>query len=138
MEDTKSGYSLRAIGASAVERLSSAARLADSNYVFSSSSGRSAYQGMNKEAPRIFKTAGLSKVTCHVLRHTFASVASELGYSDATIAGLLGHKGRGVTSRYVHRPDQALASAAEQVSSILAAALMKGRRAGGDSLPDSR
>jgi integrase len=33
---------------------------------------------------------------CHTPRHTFGSVASELGYSDTTIAGLLGHKGRGV------------------------------------------
>jgi len=64
--------------------------------------------------------AGLEDVTGHVLRHTFASVASELGYSDATIAGLLGHKGRGVTSRYVHRPDAAIAGAAQAVSAAIA------------------
>lgn len=74
---------------------------------------------MNKEAPRVFKAAGLPDVTCHVLRHTFASVASELGYSDGTIAGLLGHKGRGVTSHYVHRPDQALACAAGVVADTI-------------------
>lgn len=61
-------------------------------------------------------TAGIADAGRHVLRHTFASVASELGYSDATIAGLLGHKGRGVTSRYVHRPDSALLAAADEVA----------------------
>lgn len=138
LEDTKSGRSLRAIGPDAVELLKSVVPLAGSEFLFPSMTGKSPYHGMNKEAPRIFEAAGLSDVTCHVLRHTFASVASELGYSDATIAGLLGHKGRGVTSRYVHRPDQALASAAEQASRVIAAALMPGRLAEGDTpLDDS-
>ncbi|MBZ9922706.1 tyrosine-type recombinase/integrase, partial [Mesorhizobium sp. BR1-1-7] len=91
-------------------------RIEGRSFVFPGAKGEIHYQGLNKEAPRVFRSAGLLDVTCHVLRHTFASVASELGYSDGTIAGLLGHKGRGVTSRYIHRPDAALASAAEAVS----------------------
>jgi site-specific recombinase XerD len=33
----------------------------------------------------------------HVLRHTFASVAGDLGFAELTIAGLLGHSAHGVT-----------------------------------------
>jgi hypothetical protein len=58
-------------------------------------------------------------VTPHVLRHTFASIAGDLGFSELTIAGLLGHSSRGVTQRYVHL-DAALAVAADQVSAEIA------------------
>jgi integrase len=119
LEDTKSGKSLRAIGSAAVNIIKDQPRLADSQFVFPNSAGSSAYQGMNKEARRIFDAADLADASCHSLRHTFASAASGLGYSDGTIAGLLGHKGRGVTSRYVHRPDQALVLAAEEVSTAM-------------------
>jgi Phage integrase family len=44
---------------------------------------------------RIAKVGALpSDVTPHTLRHTFASVAADLGYSEPTIATLIGHKGR--------------------------------------------
>ncbi|MEQ1955098.1 site-specific integrase [Mesorhizobium sp. CN2-181] len=115
--ETKSGKSLRAIGEIALGILMCQQRRLGSQFVFPGAKGNSPYQGLNKEAPRLFRSAGLEGVSCHVLRHTFASVASGLGYSDGTIAGLLGHKGRGVTSRYIHRPDAALASAAQIVSS---------------------
>lgn len=125
LEDTKSGRSLRAIGSAAIAILKRQPHLMNSPYVFPGAKGSSAYQGMNKEARRLFAAAGLKDASCHTLRHTFASVASGLGYSDGTIAGLLGHKGRGVTSRYVHRPDQALLSAAEAVSTEINARLRR-------------
>ena len=55
-------------------------------------------------------------VTPHTLRHSFASLASDLGYSEPTIAALVGHKGRTVTSRYVHAADAVLLAAADAVA----------------------
>ncbi len=55
----------------------------------------------------------------HVLRHTFASVAGDLGFSELMIAGLLGHSARGVPQGYVHL-DTALVVAAERVSAEIA------------------
>jgi integrase len=55
-------------------------------------------------------------LTSHILRHSFASLAADLGYSEPTIASLLGHKGRSITSRYIHSADQALLSAADAVA----------------------
>ena len=37
-----------------------------------------------------------------VLRHSFAATAAEMGYSELTIAGLLGHSVPGITARYAH------------------------------------
>jgi integrase len=62
------------------------------------------------------KQADLEGVTAHTFRHTFASVAADLGYADATIASLLGHAGATVTSRYVHVLDSVLVSAADRVT----------------------
>ncbi len=43
---------------------------------------------------RIATAGGLpANVTPHVLRHSCASLANDLGYSEATIGMLIGHKG---------------------------------------------
>ena len=52
----------------------------------------------------------------YVLRHSFAATAAEMGFSELTIAGLLGHSVPGVTARYAHVPDSALVAAADQVA----------------------
>ena len=70
-------------------------------------------------------------ITPHVLRHSFASLAGDLGYSEPTIAALIGHKGRSVTSRYVHAADPVLLAAADAVA---------GRTAGlmGEATPEGQ
>jgi site-specific recombinase XerD len=71
---------------------------------------------------RVCALAGLTGVTPHVLRHTFASVAGNLNFSELTIKGLLGHAPRGVTQGYIHL-DRALVVAAEEVSAEILSAL---------------
>ena len=51
-----------------------------------------------------------------MLRHSYASLAADLGLADATIAALLGHKGHSVTRRYIHAADAALLAAADAVA----------------------
>ena len=73
--------------------------------------------GFPKLWARIAKLGALpADVTPHVLRHSFASLAGDLGYSEPTIAALVGHAGRTVTSRYVHSADAVLLAAAETVA----------------------
>jgi hypothetical protein len=55
--------------------------------------------------------------------HSLAAAAAEMGFSELTIAGLLGHSVPGVTARYAHVPDRALLAAADQVAGRIAAAL---------------
>ena len=46
---------------------------------------------------------GMDKtVTPHTLRHSFASLAGDMGLADSTIARLLGHSQSSITSRYIH------------------------------------
>ena len=80
---------------------------------------------------RVCGAARLADVTPHTLRHTFASVAGDLGFSELTIAALLGHSARGVTQRYVHI-DEALRVAADKVSAELSE-LLDGRRREGSA-----
>src|SRR5262249_50000501 len=56
-------------------------------------------------------------ITPHTLRHSFASLAGDLGYGEPTIAALVGHKGRSITSRYVHAADAVLLAAADAIAS---------------------
>lgn len=128
--DTKSGAQLRPIGATAVKLIEAQpVKVLDaetgkrSPWVFPAARGDGHLVGLPKVLARICGGAKIEGVTAHVLRHTFAAVAAELGYSELTIAGLLGHAVPGVTARYAHVPDSALVSAANTVAAHIAAAL---------------
>ena len=51
-----------------------------------------------------------------MLRHSFASLAADLGLNEPTIASLLGHKTHSITSRYMHSADVVLLAAADAVA----------------------
>jgi integrase len=121
--DTKSGAQLRPIGGAAVTMLETLPRVDDAHFVFPADRGSGHFVGLPRVLARMCGWAGLSDVTLHVLRHSFAAAAAEMGFSELTIAGLLGHSVPGVTARYAHVPDRALVAAAHQVSARIAAAL---------------
>jgi site-specific recombinase XerD len=79
--------------------------------------------GLPKVLGRICAKAGLKGVTVHVLRHSFAATAAEMGFSELTIAGLLGHSVPGITARYAHVPDSALVAAADRLATRIGSAL---------------
>jgi integrase len=122
-EDTKSGPQLRPIGAAAVRLIEAQGVRDGCPWVFPASHGDGHFVGLPKVLERLCSKAGLEGVTVHVLRHTFAATAAEMGFSELTIAGLLGHTVPGVTARYAHVPDSALVAAADRVSARIAAAL---------------
>lgn len=68
---------------------------------------------------KIFRNTTLADVTPHVLRHSFASVASDLGFTETTIAALIGHSRGTVTSKYIHTLDAALIMAADTISGYI-------------------
>lgn len=71
---------------------------------------------MTRAMDRIMTRVGLDDVTAHTFRHSYASVAGDLGYSDSTIETLLGHAAGTVTRKYIHRLDAVLVAAADQVA----------------------
>ena len=73
--------------------------------------------GFPRMFAQIIQLGGLpDDITPHVLRHSFASLAADLGYSEPTIAALLGHKGHSITARYVHSADAVLLAAADAIA----------------------
>jgi site-specific recombinase XerD len=117
--DTKSGAQIRVLGESAMACIESLSGCEGSPFVFPADWGDGHFIGVVRVLDRICLKAKLKGVTPHVLRHPFASVAGDLGFSELTIAGLLGHSARGVTQGYVHL-DTALVVAADSVSAEIA------------------
>ena len=125
-QDSKSGAQLRPLGIAAVRLLDQIPKRESCPSVFPSEKGdaKGHFVGARKVLARLCDKAEITpSVSLHVLRHTFAAVAAELGFSELTIAGLLGHHAPGITARYAHLPDRALLVAADQVSSRLASLL---------------
>jgi integrase len=117
LADTKTGRSIRPLSYAACDVLKGLPR-ATSDHVFPASRGGAGTTlHFKKFWPRIAKLGGLpADITPHVLRHSFTSLAADLGYSEPTIAALVGHTGRSVTSRYVHSADTVLLAAADAVA----------------------
>jgi len=120
--DTKSGAQVRVLGDAAMDCIDARPSRAGSPFLFPADWGDGHFIGVVRVLDRICRKAELKGVTPHVLRHTFASVAGDLGFSELTIAGLLGHSAHGITQRYVHL-DTALVVAADRVSVAIAALL---------------
>jgi integrase len=116
LSDTKTGASLRPLSYAACDVLKGLPRLGE--LVFPASKGADrTMRGFAKIWLRIAARASLpADVTPHVLRHSFASIAADLEFSELTIAALIGHKKASVTSRYTHHADAVLLQAADAVS----------------------
>lgn len=129
LSDTKTGKSIRPIGTPALDVLRSLPRF-ESEHVFPRSpTNPLPYTGLPKVWPKICAHSDrLTGLVMHGLRHGFASVAAEMGYSELTIAGLLGHAANSVTSRYSHLPDRALVGAAERVSNQIMRGMTEGEQ----------
>jgi integrase len=128
--DTKTGASLRPLPLSACDVLRKLPRLGE--LVFPSSIGTDKQmRGFHKVWLRIAAKAEIpSDVTPHVLRHSFASTAADLGFSELTIAALLGHRKASVTSKYAHHADAVLLQAADAVAGRIAELMGEWREEG--------
>ena len=123
--DTKTGGQVRIIGQAAIDLLEAQPIREGSPFLFPADWGDGHFIGVVRVLDRVCAKAKLQDVTPHVLRHTFASVAGELGFTELTIAGLLGHAPRGVTQRYVHL-GSALAPAADRIAEEIAQLVVPG------------
>ncbi len=123
-EDTKTGAQMRPCGDAALDQLKAIIPYSGNGWVFPATGRQGHLVDLAKPILALRELAALPELTLHVLRHSFATVAHEIGYSELTIAGLLGHAQGSVTSRYAHHVDHALASAADRVSATIAERLV--------------
>lgn len=117
LQDTKSGRSMRPLSKAACKILSDLPKTKGVLVFPSSQNADKPMRGFHKTWLRIAVKAGLpADITPQVLRHSFASNAADLGYTELTIAALIGHRKGSVTSKYVHHADAVLMKAADTVA----------------------
>ena len=116
LSDSKEGASVRPAGRPLLQHIENITKEDNSKMVLTPVRSGEVFGGMPKGWKRIAKRAGFNDVTLHTLRHSFASVAGDLGYTEPTIAAMLGHAAGSVTSRYIHHLDSVLVAAADKVA----------------------
>jgi integrase len=122
LADTKTGRSVRPLSLAACDVLKNVVKIGTGkldDLVFPPTRGEGVMSGFPKLWARIAKLPESplpDDITPHVLRHSFASLAGDLGYSEPTIAALVGHKGHSITSRYIHAADAVLLAAGDTVA----------------------
>jgi integrase len=119
LADSKEGSSIRPIGLPVVEFLEERRRTATGTYVFPGYGDDNAFGSFPNHWEQIFKKSPLSDVTPHVLRHSFASIGNDLGFTEVTIAALVGQAKGSVTSKYIHTLDTALIMAADTIAGYI-------------------
>jgi integrase len=109
LADTKTGKSVRPLSGAAIEIIQRQKMKGDYVFTFLDDKpiGNVNQQWVKLQMPK--------DVSPHTLRHSFASLAGDMGLADSTIAGLLGHKRSSITSRYIHL-DRALIAASDIVA----------------------
>jgi integrase len=130
--DTKTGRSIRPLSHLACDVLRSLNRTNDRDLIFPPTRGGRIMKGFGKQWEKIARLTALPPdITPHTLRHSFASLGGDLGYSEPTIGTLIGHKGHTMTSRYIHAADAVLLAAADAIASRTADLM-------GDRKPDAQ
>ena len=117
--DSKEGASTRPIGLPVVEYLENRRTDDVGTYVFPGQEDDNAFGSFPNHWEKIFQDTPLADITPHVLRHSFASIANDLGFTEVTIAALVGHAKGSVTSKYIHTLDTALIMAADTISGYI-------------------
>ena len=123
LSETKTGKSIRPIGAAAVALLQSWPRKAKTEFVFPAEVGEGHYQGTKRLWARAIEKAGLPGVTPHTLRHTVGSTAVSSGEALALAGAILGHANPRSTAIYAHIQHDPSRDAANRVSKRIADAL---------------
>lgn len=116
LANSKEGASIRPIGRAALDIIADIDRKSDSPHILAPVRKGAHFGGLPGTWKRAVAQANMSGVTPHTLRHSFASVAADMGFTESTIAAMLGHQSGSVTSRYIHSLDSVLLAAADQVA----------------------
>jgi integrase len=119
LNDSKEGASIRPIGLPVLDLLDVQYSNKKHVFVFSGTQDGKPLVGFPKYWQKLVRGTILEGITPHILRHSFASIANDLGFTEATIAALLGHSKGTVTSRYIHAVDTALVMAADTLAGYI-------------------
>jgi integrase len=128
LPDSKTGRKTVYLSGPAIEVLNSIPHVSGNPYVLVGRFDRGHMARMGHHWIEIRRRAGLEDVRMHDLRHSYASVAANLGESLPMIGKLLGHTQAQTTARYAHLAADPVKEAAERIASRIDSA-MKGDKA---------
>jgi integrase len=117
--DSKEGASVRPIGLPVIDLLDARRPEHAAGPVFAGTIEGKPLIGFPKHWHKILADTPLASITPHVLRHSYASIANDLGFTESTVAALLGHAQGTITGRYIHSVDTALVMAADAVAGYI-------------------
>lgn len=126
LADTKTKKSERTLSAAAVSLLRTIPKRAGCDYVFPNASGKP-ISDPRAAWDAIRQRSGVTDLTLHGLRHTFASVALGIGLPYEVRQALIGHKAEGMTAQYSHVRPEVLREAADRVATALCVQMQFGR-----------
>jgi integrase len=123
--DTKTGRSIRPLGAAALALLNDLRAKSEEKavFVFPAVRGDGFYVGTKRVWPEVVKKANLEGVTPHTLRHTLGSAAASAGEALLMVGSILGHANARSTQIYAHIAHDPAKLAADRVTGPLAEAL---------------
>jgi integrase len=121
LTDSKEGASVRPIGLPVLEYPEARREGGQDaeDYVFPGWEDGTPFGSFPRQWTKLLKDSDLARITPHILRHSFASIGNDLGFTEATIAALVGHSRGTITSRYIHTVDTALIMAADSISGYI-------------------
>ncbi|MEN5053353.1 tyrosine-type recombinase/integrase [Brevundimonas naejangsanensis] len=119
LADSKEGASVRPVGLPVLEYFEKRRTEGSEGYVFPGWVDDTPFGSFPNHWAKILGKTELADITPHVLRHSFASIANDLGFTEATIAALVGHSRGTITSRYIHTVDTALVMAADNIAGYI-------------------
>ncbi|ODR99387.1 hypothetical protein AUC68_05290 [Methyloceanibacter methanicus] len=134
LPDSKTGAKVIRLSAAAQAVLRAIPHMSKNDYVIVGDKEGQHLVNLQKPWRRIRKDAKLSDVRLHDLRHSYASVAAELGGSLPMIGKLLGHSQSQTTARYAHLADDPINRLNEEIGEQITAALSP-KRVGSDNGP---
>ena len=123
LDDTKTGKSIRPLGAAAIAILESVDKQDGTDFVFPGERGSGHFQGMKRVWSKAIEKSRLEGVTPHTLRHTMGSTAISNGEALAMTGAILGHANPRSTAIYAHVQTDPSRRAANRVTKKIAAAL---------------
>jgi integrase len=117
LSDSKTGPSVRPLSHVACAVLRDLPQRMGTDRAVPASRGDGPMVGLKKFFRRVAALGDLpGDITPHTLRHSFASLAADLGFGDAAIAAMIGHRRQGMTARYTHAADAVVLAAADAVA----------------------
>ena len=123
---SKSGKSIRPVGEAVIALLTIASNQSTSKFVFPAiTDDRKHHTGLTRWLKKTCSKQ-IPGITCHGLRHSFSSIAEDLGFSIPTIKALVGHSRSSVTEGYIHKIDSALLAAADRVANHIKTLMFEG------------